>query len=288
MLSDPKNGKIIEQTPLLQPMTYEDWLKLKKYRLRSLETLLSLQRSLLKYLDDFYLQLNKENLLSYAHYSLEQGYSLRYEKQIQWGLKRYFEYLKMVHGFKGKLMLPKLELSKSRREALKKEELEQLHKWLDKNHSPLRELLFVLFYGCGLRRSEALGLKIKDVKPSRKLLEVETRKGGKVRRLPLSSQQLQAIYNYVEQERPEPKQGFKSRLLVGKQGGKANGLIGSELLKWQEGSGLGQRFCWHVLRHTIATKLVNSGMSLELVASFLGHQSISSTAHYLHHQKAGK
>lgn len=72
---------------------------------------------------------------------------------------------------------------------------------------------------------------------------------------------------------------------MGKRGGSARTMLGRELLKWQEGSGLDSVLCWHVLRHSIATELVSKGMKIEEVGRFLGHRSMASTTRYLHYKK---
>ena len=117
---------------------------------------------------------------------------------------------------------------------------------------------------------------------------MQTLKTGKIRTLPLSQRQTKALSNYLQEERPKAKVGFESCLILGRTGGNAQSLIGMQLQLWQQGTGLGGALCWHVLRHTIATNLVEKGMSLEQVSRFLGHQNIVSTSHYLHYLKQNK
>jgi len=277
MFSVPENGKN-EGTPL----SYEKWLMLKKYRPRSISTLLSLYNSYVKYLLVNDLLVNKLSLESYAAWSREQGYSDRYISQIHWGLKTYYVYLKQVRGYKGHLYLTKLDYERVRRVALNVKELTEIKSWLSENSSSLREVLWLLFYGCGLRRSEVLRLRLSDVQVRTQCLLVTSSKGGGTRIIPLNSSQLQVLFNYINVGRPHPKKSCSSYLLLGPTGGKAGSLVAMELTRWQLGSGLGPRFCWHVLRHTIASELVQSGMEIRLVAQFLGHRNLASTHHYLH------
>lgn len=128
-------------------------------------------------------------------------------------------------------------------------------------------------------------LPLTAVKYQGKQLQVKGAKNDQQRLIPLFSSQLETIQIYVQNERAAPKIGFAHLLLLSPLGGNGQSVLAAELLRWQEGSGLGQRLCWHVLRHTIATKLVNSGLELRLVAQFLGHKDLSSTSHYLHYQQ---
>ena len=267
------------------PLSYKKWLVLKKYRPRSISTLLSLYNSYVKYLLVNDLLVNKLSLESYAVWSSEQGYSDRYLAQLHWGLKTYYAYLKQVRGYEGHLYLSKLDYERVRRVALNAKELYQVKGWLSENSSALRQVLWLLFYGCGLRRSEVLRLRLSDVQVRAQCLLVTSSKGGGTRIIPLNSSQLQVLFHYINVGRPQPKKGCSSYLLLGPKGGKASSLVAMELTKWQLGSGLGPRFCWHVLRHTIASELVQSGMEIRLVAQFLGHRSLESTHHYLHHNQ---
>ena len=280
MSSVPEIGKN-KGTPHLN-LSYKKWLELKKYRPRSISTLLSFAKKTHNYLSSNDLELSMSNLIRYAHWSLEQGYSLRYENHIQWGLKTYYSYLQAVLGWSGALALPKLLPSSNRRKALTGKEMESLKEWLLANDNELRQVLWLLFYGCGLRRSEVLNLRLLDIKYQSKLVVVRSSKNGIIRQIPLSSSQLLVVQRYVQNSRPVPRQGFEGQLLVGKRGGKAAALLALELEQWQLGSGLGPRLCWHVLRHTIASELVHSGMEIRLVSQFLGHRSLCSTHHYLH------
>ena len=281
MSSDPRSTKRKPSTKI----SYKDWLVIKHYRPRSISTLLSLHRQLENYLSKEKLSLSVESLLHYAHWTLEQGYSGSYERQIYWGLKSYYQYLKLLYNASTPLYLPKLCHVKERRKALTKHELAQLENWLSENRTPLRKLLYVLFYGCGLRRREAENLQLLDLNYSDKYLLVKTLKHGDYRELPLSSYQLDVFKAYIEKGRPVPKANFAAQLLIGPKGGRPSGLLSRELANWQQGSELGRKLCWHVLRHTIATNLVNSGLDIRVVSHFLGHRSWSSTHHYLHYQK---
>ncbi len=268
-------------------ITYLKWLELQNYKYRSIQTLISLKNQVQNYLHQEGFLLSTESLKLFSHWAANQGYSLVYQQQLQWGILTYLSYLKQVQGLKIKVYLPKIKKQRNRRKALSKEQLSSIEKWLKEVSKDyyLHQLLWSLFYGCGLRRTEAMNLQLKDINIKDKLLHIKTLKSGGKRSLPLSKQQVQSLVNYLEKERPKAKEGFESYLLVGKRGGKMDGTLASCLRQWQEETGLGMVLCWHVLRHSIATNLVQGGMKIEQVSRFLGHKNIGSTAIYLHYQK---
>ena len=266
-------------------MQYIDWLRAQKYRPRSIETLLSLKNKLFSYLEKEGLEENQGSLQSFVVWLQNQGYSQNYQSQLLWGLETYFSYLRKIKNMEGKLRIPKLKKTNNRRKALTDKEIKQIESWLQKSGDALDKLLWALFYGCGLRREEALRLRCGDIQAEAKLLIVNGVKGGGKRVLPLSEKQLNWILAYENSERPKPKQGFENQLIIGKKGGSAKGVIAEKLKHWQEQTKLGSKLCWHVLRHSIATRLANKGLSPELISSFLGHRSMGSTSIYIHHLK---
>ena len=265
-------------------INYKHWLELQHYRPRSIGTLLSLHQNLKEYLKQSKQELSKTSLTAYSHWVRDQGYSSKYEQHLYWGLKSYCLYQEQVFKLELLPSLPKIVVQQNIREALSNEALEQIEAWLKEQKQDywLRQSLWSLFYGSGLRRSEAMSLQLRDLNIKEKTLSVRTVKGGKRRVLPLSKRQLESLINYVQLERAIPKEGYEKQLLLGKRGGSPAGLLGKELVRWQEGTELGALFCWHVLRHSIATQLVENGMSIEQVSQFLGHKNIGSTSRYLH------
>ncbi len=272
----------------MKQISYLRWLKIQNYRRASIRTLKSLVHRLENYLIKEGLSINQEAIESYVTWVENQGYSSVYQYQLYWGLGSYLAYLQQIKDIELKLSLPKFKKKTNRRKALKAEQLAKINTWLhsrvgEKDY-PIDALLWLLFYGLGLRRSEACQLKLSDVQKAQKLLKVRSLKGVKARYLPLSSSQIQVFLSYINEQRPIPKKGLEQRLILSPRGLKANNYLGSRLSYWQEQTGLGAALCWHVLRHSIASQLAQKGMEIELISQFLGHRCISSTAHYLHYQ----
>jgi len=146
--------------------------------------------------------------------------------------------------------------------------------------------LLGLFYGCGLRKQEAVNLNASDVYFKSGLLYVRAGKGGRKRTVPLSKSVLNDLKDYYFHERPgalrytrEPVEAFMLNI---------NGTRMKEDSYWREiknlvhKAGLDRRITPHYLRHAIATHLLESGMKLEHVKDFLGHKSIETTQTYTH------
>jgi site-specific recombinase XerD len=231
------------------------------------------------------LRLNSEALKSFVRACDEAGYSGAYRRQIHWAVTIYGQYLKAVQGKSIKLQLPKLQVNTHRRKALPASAIAHLEKWLSEQQKDywLKQCLWCLFYGAGLRRKEALNLQLKNFDLGHRLLSVHTLKTGAIRALPLSQRQTGALLNYIKYERPLSQDAYDFQFLLGRKGGNAQSLLGAQLKLWQEETGLGSALSWHALRHTIATNLVERGMSIEQVGRFLGHKNIASTSRYLHY-----
>jgi len=143
-----------------------------------------------------------------------------------------------------------------------------------------------VYYGCGLRRSEGASLDVKDVMLKEKLLFVRAGKGYKERYAPMTEAVKDDLENYIYQSR-ERIQSFKEAknealfLSI-----RVRRMCGNALMdrvhKLTETANIQKEIGLHALRHSIATHLLQSGMTLEEVSQFLGHSSLESTQIYTH------
>jgi integrase/recombinase XerD len=142
-------------------------------------------------------------------------------------------------------------------------------------------LVLDLCYGCGLRRFEALNLKINDIDFNTKTIHLKQGKNYKDRLIPMSEGIYKSLQNFVynyrkhfANKRPHYIYPFKNYTI-------ANALI--FLLEHCNDTELQQlKPSLHSLRHSIATHLLQKGMSIENIARFLGHSTLESTAIYTH------
>jgi integrase/recombinase XerD len=145
-----------------------------------------------------------------------------------------------------------------------------------------------IYYGCGLRASEGAALNINDILFDKNLLYVRKGKGYRERYVPISKQVKADLQEYIFNQRNELLHNKKSEaLLLGRRGERwsVHGMYGRlQLLKSQTNNEeLKQKtFGMHILRHSIATHLLQSGMKLEYISRFLGHKSLETTQRYTH------
>ena len=138
--------------------------------------------------------------------------------------------------------------------------------------------VLALLYGCGLRISEALGLKRKDVGGGRDALTV-TGKGNKTRMVPLLPQVARLVAEYVALCPYDlPPDG---PLFVGQKGGPLSPRIIQLVMERLRGAlGLAETATPHALRHSFATHLLARGGDLRSIQELLGHASLSTTQIY--------
>ena len=144
--------------------------------------------------------------------------------------------------------------------------------------------LLHLFYSCGLRRSEGAALNIPDVRCKDHLLYVRAGKGAKRRVVPMTAAVAKELETYWLEERcgySAKKVKDEEAFMLNRVGCRMSGSGYNELFKELAGkAGLAGEITLHHLRHSIATHLLQSGMSLEYVRDFLGHSYLESTQIY--------
>jgi integrase/recombinase XerC len=138
--------------------------------------------------------------------------------------------------------------------------------------------VLALLYGCGLRISEALGLKPKDVAGGRDHLTV-VGKGNKARMVPLLRQVSKLIADYVALCPYDlPADG---PLFIGEKGGPLSPRIIQLVMERLRGAlNLADTATPHALRHSFATHLLARGGDLRAIQELLGHASLSTTQIY--------
>jgi integrase/recombinase XerC len=140
--------------------------------------------------------------------------------------------------------------------------------------------VMALLYGSGLRISEALGLKRRDVPvPGAGDVLVVTGKGNKTRMVPVLQNVLALVQDYVAMcPHPLPAEG---PVFVGARGGPLSARIIQLTMERLRGAlGLPDSATPHALRHSFATHLLSRGGDLRAIQELLGHASLSTTQIY--------
>jgi len=168
------------------------------------------------------------------------------------------------------------------RTVLTQEEIQTLYKHTE---NALEEAVLALAYGCGLRAGEIERLNMEDVNFKEDILTVKQGKGNKRRTVPLAGKVSEQLERYLQERLQEQADSrafllnFKKRRYREHNG---NYLL-RRLVARSGNTELQQKeVSLHVLRHSIATHLIEKGLSLEKVRDFLGHTHIETTAIYTH------
>ena len=139
-----------------------------------------------------------------------------------------------------------------------------------------------VLYGCGLRVSEAVGLKISCIFLKEGFVRV-IGKGDKERLVPIGEMAVEAVERCLE-VRPEPADAESSDVLFLNRFGKPLSRVSMfTMIKRQAlAAGICKEISPHTFRHSFATHLLEHGADLRVVQEMLGHESISTTEIYTH------
>lgn len=139
-------------------------------------------------------------------------------------------------------------------------------------------------YGCGLRVSELINLKLSDVFEENEFIRV-TGKGNKERLVPIGSTALKYINIYRNEIRIHIpiKKGFEDYVFLNRGGTRLSRISVFNIIKTLAlKSGLQKSISPHTFRHSFATHLIEGGADLRAVQEMLGHSSITTTEIYTH------
>ena len=153
-----------------------------------------------------------------------------------------------------------------------------ISKWNGKRDRAVLEIL----YGCGLRVSEAVGLKISNVYLEEGFVRV-VGKGDKERIVPMGEMAAEAVKEYMA-ARPEPASPQYDDILFLNRFGKAISRVAlfSMVKRQAMAAGVNKEISPHTFRHSFATHLIENGADLRVVQEMLGHESILTTEIYTH------
>jgi integrase/recombinase XerC len=168
---------------------------------------------------------------------------------------------------------------------IKEEETKQLIETLNQSAEDWKSLnakmLINLFYATGMRLSELINLKEKQVDGARSQIRV-LGKGNKERVIPVSRELLELIRVYEQEKRKEFGTEGDTLLLTEKGKRMYPKYAWTLVNKWLGQASTLEKKSPHVLRHTFATHLMNNGADLNAVKELLGHSSLAATQVYTH------
>ncbi|MCX7960498.1 MAG: tyrosine recombinase XerC [Burkholderiales bacterium] len=151
--------------------------------------------------------------------------------------------------------------------------------------------MFELLYSSGLRLAELVSLDVDDGRLDLRAGEVTvTGKGGKTRTVPVGAKARMALAAWLA-ERPRRAAPGERALFVGARGRRISPrVVQARLAAWARAAGLASPVHPHLLRHSVATHLLESSQDLRAVQELLGHANIATTQVYTHldHQALAK
>lgn len=255
------------------PEEYLLKLELRRYANSTVKTYVSFFEMFINHYKEKELYaINESDIRAFLQKLIQRNMSNSYINQAINAIKFYYEtVLGMPNRFYD-IERPRKE-SKLPKVISKKEILSIIEHTNNIKHKCIVELL----YGSGLRRSELLNLKLSDVDSKRMLIRIEGSKGNKDRQTLLSKISLEHLRIYYKAWKP------KNYLFEGQNGRKYSGESVLKIVKSAaEKAGIRIRVTPHVLRHSFATHLLESGVDLRQIQVLLGHGSSKTTEIYTH------
>ena len=145
-------------------------------------------------------------------------------------------------------------------------------------------VIIEVLYGCGLRVSELVNLKMSNIYADEQVLQI-IGKGNKERWVPINSHALDMLEMYIHNVRShyDIKSGEEKFVFINRLGRHlSRNYVFMFLKQAVENAGLNKHVSPHSLRHSFATELVENGADLRAVQEMLGHESLSTTEIYTH------
>lgn len=261
-----------ENTHALQRL--REWMLSKRYAQSTTQNYIEVLAIFLRFCKNKPVhEITKTDVLRFNHdYILKNNLTFNYQNQLVSALKLVKQVLDLEE-------LSIDDLERPRRPfklpvVLSEEEVKAiLHQLKNYKHKTMLSLI----YSAGLRRSEALHLRLADIDSTRMLIYIRNAKGHRDRQVPLSQVVLEMLRKYYEEYRP------KEWLFEG-QGGQQYTPRSLELVfeRARNLAGIKKKATLHTLRHSYATHLLEGGTNLRYIQVLLGHKSPKTTQIYTH------
>lgn len=282
--------------PSLTYQSIQSFLDYLRYEKRySVHTLTSYQADLIDFIDYLHTQFGEVSLNEVNHNFIRswlawlkgKGLSSKSINRKISSLKSFFKYHLRTGTIESTPMINVIspKISKRLPVFVKEEDIRKLVETLNQSPDSWKSLntkmLITIFYVTGMRLSELINLRDKQIDFSKSQIKV-LGKGNKERIIPVSGELIESIRNYQQLKKKEFEKA-DDFLLITEKGKKLYPkyayLLVNQVLGWA--STLDKKSP-HVLRHTFATHLMNKGADLNAVKELLGHSSLAATQVYTH------
>lgn len=259
----------------------------------SVEAYLHDVEKLTQYLVAANLEMNPENirlshLQDFLKWVTQLGMTARTQARVISGLKGFYKYLMLENLIISDPteMLESPKIGRKLPSVMNIEEIDLLIGAIDlsKPEGERNKAMLETLYGCGLRVSELIDLRISHLYFREGFIKV-IGKGDKERLIPVGSHAEKQINLYLHSVRPTVplKKGNEDILFLNRWGSKLTRVMVFTIIKdLVAKTGLKKHISPHTFRHSFATHLVEGGADLRAVQEMLGHESITTTEIYTH------
>ena len=153
---------------------------------------------------------------------------------------------------------------------------------IDAAPNRLYRMILVLLYATGVRRTEAARIKVEDIDSQRMVIHIRQGKGARDRDVPLSPKLLEELRSWWRWKKPH---GYLFPSTAGQRGvdqSISDKTIWNACRVAAARAGLTKKIHPHMLRHSFATHLLESGADLRTIQLLMGHERLEDTTIYLH------
>lgn len=230
----------------------------------------------------------KEEMIQQFIYAVSKEVKPRSQARIISGLKSFFSYL-ILEDYRQDNPMELIETPKIGRklpDTLSVKEIDTLIATIDlsKDEGERNRAMLETLYGCGLRVSELISLKISDLFFDEGFIKI-TGKGNKQRFVPIGNATMKYIQLYRTQIRTHLsiQKGHEDTLFLNRRGRQlTRAMVFTIIKELAVKINLTKTISPHTFRHSFATHLLENGADLRSIQLMLGHESITTTEVYVH------
>lgn len=253
---------------------FKKLIVVKRYSSKTVSTYVGALRVFCEYFKNQNLNdLTHEDIFRYIEHRIKDDrISFSYQKQLVGAIKLFYKTtfnrnikIDYIYSDQSEVKLPKVLSS------------EDISKIINLTDNLKHKAILSTIYGCGLRVSELVNLKITDIDSNRMAVRIENSKGNKDREVMLPAKLLKILREYYLKYKP------LEYVFNGQNGGKYTVRSAQEILKKSlKKSKINKYASLHTLRHSYATHLIERGIDIRFVQELLGHKNIKTTQMYTH------
>lgn len=247
---------------------------------------------LIRFLEEYHIEISPDSIseqeIQMFIYEIAKVVNERSQSRIISGLRSFFGYL-VFEGYRETNPMDLIEAPKIGRklpDTISTEEIDLLIQAIDlsKPQGERNRAMIETLYGCGLRVTELITLRLSDLFFEEGFIKV-TGKGNKQRFVPIGeiTQKYIELYKNTIRNHLKIENEFKDTLFLNRRGKQlTRAMIFTIVKQLAEKVGLQKNISPHTFRHSFATHLLENGANLRAIQQMLGHESITTTEIYMH------